>query len=113
MNIDLTHLTEVELVALNHRVVERIKVLRQARCHATMARFAVGDRVSFQPECGHEIVGTVVRLNQKSVTVVRGDGEPWRVSPNLLRKVDGEADSTKVGNLISLAETRHRQGGGT
>ena len=68
MDIDLTQLTEAELVALNHRVVERIKLLRQSRSNVSMARFNLGDRVSFQPECGHVVVGTVVRLNQKSAS---------------------------------------------
>lgn len=113
MNIDLTTLTEDELIELNHRVVERIKLVRQGRCHQTMARFNVGDRVSFQPECGHEVVGTIVRLNLKSVTVVNTEGHQWRVSPTLLKKVAAEAArGAKLAELISLADERLRCGGG-
>lgn len=105
MDIDLTKLTEAELVALNHRVVERIKLLRQSRYHETIAKFQVGDRVSFQPECGHELVATVVRLNRKSVTVVNAEGQLWRVAPSFLTQVAGEtAAPARVLELISLAE---------
>lgn len=107
MNIDLTTLTEDELIALNHRIVERIKFLRQSRCHQTMVQFSVGDRVSFQPECGYEVVGTIVRLNRKSVTVVNSEGHQWRVSPTFLKKVTAEAaGGAKAADAISLAEAR-------
>ncbi len=108
MAIDLTQLTEAELVALNHRVVERIKLLRQSRCNVSMARFNLGDRVSFQPECGHVVVGTVVRLNQKSVTVVNGEGHHWRVGPSLLTHVEGEtAEDARVLELVSVGAAEH------
>lgn len=110
MDIDLTRLTEAELVALNHRVVERIKVLRQRRYHESIAAFVVGDRVSFRPDCGHEVVGTVVRLNRKSVTVVGAHGEEWRVAPTFLKKVEAETvDAGRVENVISLADRRHHE----
>jgi hypothetical protein len=109
MDVDLTRLTEAELVALNQRVVERIKVLRQRRYHASMAVFDVGDRVSFRPELGREVVGTVVRLNRKSVTVVGPHGDEWRVAPTLLTKVEGRAaDAGKVATVIDLADARLR-----
>lgn len=110
MDIDLTDLTEEQLIELNHRVVERIRFLQQVRCHETMSDFQVGDRVSFRPECGHEIVGTVVRLNRTSITVVHSDGRHWRVAPAFLKKISGETghESKTQGTLISLAERRGR-----
>ncbi len=50
MKIDINSLTEAELVALNHRIVERLRFLHQARAHARMLEFRIGDRVSFEPE---------------------------------------------------------------
>lgn len=112
MDLDLTQLTEDELIALNHRIVERIKFLRQNRYRQTLAQFSVGDRVSFQPECGHEVVGTIVRLNRKSVTVVNSEGHQWRVSPTFVKKVVAEAaGGAQVAELISLAEARLRARG--
>jgi len=100
--IDLTGYTEADLIELNRRVVERIRALRQARCASIMTEFGVGDRVSFQPQCGHEVVGTVIRLNRRSVTVVAADGHQWRVAPGLLKKASsehGSGDSPSDGGL--------------
>jgi hypothetical protein len=93
MPIDLTGYTEADLIELNRRVVERIRALRQQRCASSMTEFGVGDRVSFHPECGHEVVGTVIRLNRRSVTVVATDGHHWRVAPGLLKKASSEHGS--------------------
>lgn len=121
MDIDLTRYTESELVELNHRVVERIRVLRQGRWRGSMAEFRVGDRVSFHPDCGHEVIGTIVRLNRKSVTVVSTDGAQWRVAPMFIKKAAGEGGShdeaegkllAKVqGDLIESAERQQRDRG--
>lgn len=111
MDIDLTQLNEDELVELNHRVVERLRHLRQTRSDSAMRQFLVGDRVAFQPECGHEVVGTVVRLNRKTVTVMSSDSHPWRVAPSFLTRVQGEAglEEKPLATLISLAEHRSRR----
>jgi hypothetical protein len=113
-DIDLSGYTEAELLELNHRVVERIRALRQARVRSTMTGFRIGDRVSFQPEGGDEVVGTIVRLNRKSVTVVTAEGVQWRVSPALLKRQDGDhrvSDSGLQADLIDLAERRQRDRG--
>ncbi|OGQ89236.1 MAG: hypothetical protein A2289_20685 [Deltaproteobacteria bacterium RIFOXYA12_FULL_58_15] len=85
-DIDLTRLTEDELIALNRQVVERLRFLRQTRSYQAMAAFNIGDTVSFTPEAGKIVVGTVVRLNQKTVTVVTKDGHNWRVAPSFLSR---------------------------
>ena len=121
MDIDLTRYTEAELLELNRRVIERIKVLRQGRCRESMAEFNVGDRASFRRDCGHEVIGTIVRLNQKSVTIVSTDGVHWRVAPIFLKKAAGEGGhhhepkdeliAQAQGDLIALAERQHRDRG--
>jgi hypothetical protein len=116
MDIDLTRLSEAELLDLNHRIVERLRTIRLARCRSTMMEFAVGDHVSFHPDCGHEVTGTVVRLNLKSVTVISADGHRWRVGPALLTKLDDEARSDDLlahvqGTLIDLATHQRRDRG--
>jgi hypothetical protein len=121
MDIDLTKYTERELVELNRRIVERIKALRQGRCRESMAELRVGDRVSFHRDCGHEVIGTIVRLNRKSVTVVSTDGAQWRVAPVFIKKASGEGGGrdesegeliAKVqGDLIKLAERQQRDRG--
>jgi hypothetical protein len=49
MRIDIDKLTEAELVDLNNRIVERLRLLNQMRAHAHMLEFRIGDRVSFRP----------------------------------------------------------------
>lgn len=121
MDLDLTKYTEQELLELNRRIIERIRFLRQGRCRESILEFHVGDRVSFSPECGHEVTGTIVRLNRKSVTVASSDGGQWRVAPGFIRKVSAEPDAladadakliAKVqGDLIELAERQQRDRG--
>jgi hypothetical protein len=45
--IDLARLSEDELVDLNHRIVERLRLIRSARQLVDLARFSVGMRVEF------------------------------------------------------------------
>lgn len=96
MTIDLTSMTEDELLALNRRIVERLKFLQQARAHAQMIEFQLGDRVSFDPEGRTTQFGVIIRYNRKTVTVLTEGGAQWNVSPALLRRVkDVPAEARK------------------
>lgn len=88
MTIDIDRLTEAELVDLNRRIVERLRFLQQMRAHAKMLQFSLGDRVSFDTTDGRVIVGTLMRYNKRSVTVITDDQERWNVSPALLRRTE-------------------------
>lgn len=48
--------------------------------------FNVGDTVTFTDKYFRERVGTVIRLNDKTVSVLC-DGERWRVTRRILRKI--------------------------
>ena len=41
MTVDIDKLTEPELVDLNHRIVERLRFLRQMRAHKQMLEFKI------------------------------------------------------------------------
>ncbi len=41
MVIDIDRLTEAELVDLNHRIVERLRLLQHIRAHADMLEFKI------------------------------------------------------------------------
>ena len=43
MNIDIDGLSEDELIQLNHKVVARLRFLREMRSHATMLDFRIGE----------------------------------------------------------------------
>ena len=87
MSIDIDALTTEELVALNHRIVERLKFLESMHTHQAMMAFNIGARVSFEsPQSGREL-GTLVKFNRKTVTVMADSGQRWNISPHLLSLV--------------------------
>ncbi|MGA2416277.1 MAG: hypothetical protein ABSF59_17620 [Candidatus Sulfotelmatobacter sp.] len=85
MGINIDHLGEPELIDLNEKIVQRLRLLRQMRAHVQMLNFTLGERVWFQTEEG-VVRGTLVKYNKKSVTVVTEDGHRWTVAPGFLRK---------------------------
>lgn len=84
--INIDRLTEAELIDLNHRVVEGLRFIRQARAHVAMLRFRIGDRITFEPDMRGPIHGIIARYNKKSVSVVTDDGQRWTVAQGLLRE---------------------------
>jgi hypothetical protein len=103
MRIDIDSLTEAELADLNHRIVERLRFLHQARAHKRMLDFRIGDRVSFQPEGRPMIVGVLTRYNKRTVTVITEGGERWNVAPGVLhRVVESSGTRERDPNVISL-----------
>ena len=100
MAIDIDQLTEAELIDLNRRIVERLRFLHQMRAHATMVKFSIDDRVTFNTEDGRTVVGALVRYNKQTVSVVTDDGHRWNVSPRFLRPVEPR-DITPSADAIS------------
>ncbi|MFT3803934.1 MAG: hypothetical protein QM766_22300 [Burkholderiaceae bacterium] len=49
--------------------------------------FVRGDRVAFEDKHLNTVVGTIVRINQRTATIDPGDGTSWRVGFTLLRHV--------------------------
>ena len=93
MFIDLTKLSEDELIELNRRVVERLQLIRSARNLTQLARFTVAMAVEFRTDDGRTVSGTIARLNRRTATVATASGS-WRVSASLLRVVDAPHAST-------------------
>lgn len=86
MTIDLEKMSTEELVALNHRIVERLKHLESVQTYKAMMDFNIGAQVSFESRDGREL-GTLVKFNRKTVTVITGGGTRWNISPHLLTLV--------------------------
>jgi hypothetical protein len=86
--ISIDHLTEAELIDLNHRIVQRLRLISQVHAHKAMLEFRIGDRVTFEPQGGAPVFGILTRYNKKSVTVVTDDGHRWNVSPSFLRRAE-------------------------
>lgn len=107
MPIDLSRLTEDELIDLNRRVVERLQLIRSAKQLTALARFSVGMTVEFETDDGRIIRGSIARLNRQTATVVGPSGR-WRVSPSLLRIVDAGA-SSPTARVVPMPRARQRE----
>ena len=103
MNIDIDKLSEDELIELNHKIVQRLKFLESMHAHRDMMQFAIGQKVSFQPSGRERKIGTLVKYNKKTVTVVTESGQKWNVSPHLLSPVKDITDyQSAEGKVIEL-----------
>lgn len=83
-DIDLDHLTIDELVALNERVIERIKYLERLQVLEAMQNLNLGTRVTFESRRDGRKAGVISKFNQKSVTVLTDDGHRWNVAPSMV-----------------------------
>ena len=99
--MDIDRLSESELLTLNRRIVERLKLMQQVRQHQSMLKFNLGDRVSFDPD-GRVRVGILSRYNKKTVTVITEEGQHWTVAPTLLRK-HLEHVAQEPANMVRIA----------
>jgi len=97
MNID--HLTEQELISLNHRIVERLRRIESINQQYHMMEFHVGQKVLFITKQEDIVCGIIAKLNQKTVTVMAEDGTRWKVSPSLLKPMSAK-DITPMNDLL-------------
>lgn len=103
-HIDIDDLTEEELIDLNHRVVQRLRIMQEMRSHMSMLEYRIGESVEFDADGARVIAGVVARFNKKTVTVVSDTGQRWNVSPHLLRRREKNDGGTRGGgsNVIQL-----------
>jgi len=80
----IERLTEEDLIFLNRTIVERLKLISQAKSTMVMSNFHIGDRVKFQTSSGEQKRGFIIRLNKKTVSIRTEDNMDWNVSPGLL-----------------------------
>ena len=77
-------LSEEDLHFLNRVIVERLRLISQARSTVMLAHFSVGDRVRFSTGAGDQKTGVIVRLNKKTASIVTDDQQQWKVHPSFL-----------------------------
>lgn len=75
---------EDDLRYLNRLIVDRLKLLAQARSTTLLSRFGVGDRVGFQARSGDRKTGVIIKLNKRTATIRLDDGEEWNIHPEYL-----------------------------
>jgi len=101
MSIDIDDLSYDELLDLNDRILARLKHLDAADTLNAMMKLNLGTKVCFDSGKHGMQVGTLIKFNQKTVTVLTDDGRRrWKVSPQMLSPVIEEAgDKTNVIDL--------------
>jgi hypothetical protein len=106
MPLDISQLSEDELLELNRRIVERLQFIESAKSLTRLARFSVGMTVEFALDDRRTLTSTVARLNQKTATVVTAAGR-WRVSPALLRPVsEAQRSSPPASRIVTMPRRR-------
>ena len=100
MNINIDNMTEDELLALNRRVIARLKLIQQHNTLNSMIKFEAGQRVSFDPD-GRMRAGILIKFNPKTVVVLTDDGQRWKVSPQLIRHLIDSGNSG-TSNKVTL-----------
>ncbi len=107
MTIDIDKLTEEELVELNYRIVERLKFLESFHTHNEMMQFSPGEQVTFEPPGKNRQIGTLVKFNKKTVTVITESGQKWNVSPHLLSKMKKvKSQQAKKAEVVKLRQSK-------
>lgn len=102
----IKHRNEDDLRFLNRLIVERLKLISQARSTTLMASFTAGDRVGFTTRDGREVQGVVLRLSQKTVSIATDEGERWKVSPGLLHLVQSAGKPLRPDSSIFFPNDR-------
>ena len=105
MSIDIDGLSYDELLDLNDRIIARLKHLDAADTIDAMMKLTLGSKVCFDAGKRGMQVGTLIKFNQKTVTVLTDDGRRrWKVSPQMLSPVIEEAGSTT--NVIDIQKKK-------
>lgn len=94
-HLDINHAEEVinnlemtDLRILNKIVVDRINHLLKTHNANALSKFNVGNRVTFTAKHGEQKTGTVIRVNQKTVSIaIEGYDGWWNVSPQALERI--------------------------
>src|ERR1700722_9001790 len=103
MPIDIDQMTESDLIDLNHRIVARLRFLRQLDARSSMLEFRIGERVTFHPDGRPPVTGMITRYNKKTVSIVTDEGQRWNVAPHFLESAAPRAvDKPGVSNVISI-----------
>jgi hypothetical protein len=83
----IRRMNEDDLRFLNRLIVDRLKLIGQARSTVMLAHFNVGDRVSFPSATGQRKSGVIVRLNKKTASIATDDRQQWNVHPGFLTRI--------------------------
>ncbi len=98
----LDELSHKELIMLNREIVARIKEFNALKAQSELQQFRVGNQVQFMSSAGDLVVGTIVRINKKTVSLVTEEGARWKVSPSFLKKLNNASPAPAEQDFIEL-----------
>ena len=101
MSIDIDDLSYDELLDLNDRILARLKHLDAADTLNAMMKLNLGSKVYFDSGKRGMQVGTLIKFNQKTVTVLTDDGR---------RRSDRSAAIQRTAGVQHPAADRSRHG---
>lgn len=84
-NRDIENLSLEELYNLHHKIVRRINELNIIKLYDKLKDFQIGEQVDFINK-GNTIIGTIVRINQKTLSVKTKEGS-WYVDPRAVNRI--------------------------
>ena len=100
--LDISKLSDQELFQLNREIVALVQARSRQRDRKKLLSFDLGDRVVFDGPQGGKVHGSIVRVNQKSLTIVTDQGT-WRIDPSFVSKErEKKQPKTKDGNVFQL-----------
>jgi hypothetical protein len=106
--IKIEDMSHEELLALNRRIIARLKHLDHIRTHSKMTELRVGEHVAFTPPGYDVIFGVIAKFNRKTVTVVTDYGESWNVSPTQLSRLElGVKENSDSTNIIHMKQEKN------
>lgn len=71
-----------------NRIIRGINDRRAQLSQIEAMKFRKGDKVEFNSSKTGELVkGTILKINQKTISLLSDEGTNWRVSPGMLRAV--------------------------
>jgi len=85
--IDVDNLSLAQLIQLHDKVARRIWQLQQAAYSDKLQEFQIGEKVKFLNHEGETLLGIIIRVNKKSLTVRTDRGNKWYLHPWAVTKV--------------------------
>jgi hypothetical protein len=85
--IEIDHLSLAQLIQMHDKIAHRIWQLQQAAYSGKLKEFQIGEKVKFRNEEGETLLGIIIRVNKKSLTVRTDHGNKWYLHPWAVTKV--------------------------
>ena len=83
---------EDKLREWNKLIIREIKGRDDQKCYESSRQYRVGDKVEWRNRQGQWVLGTIERINPKSISLEADErGQRWKVHYSFLRKAKGGA----------------------